>query len=85
MTEEQKAKHGGKRSGAGRKSVLKDPVKILVTLEKRQMQALVKFCKQTSKGKSEAVRYLIDANTKQEESDNGRKAGLPIEPLPIVA
>lgn len=76
MGKEKKAKHGGKRAGAGRKSVLKDPVKMLVTLETKQAEKLDEFCKRTSKGKSEAIRNLIDCSP-SDESDNEPTDGIP--------
>lgn len=83
MSKRKKITHGGKRTGAGRKSVLKDPVKMLVTLEKKQAEKLDAFCKLTSKGKSEAIRNLIDCSP-SEESDNGTNDWKPIDP-PSVA
>jgi hypothetical protein len=72
MAKKKKGQHGGVRSGSGRKPVLDGPTKMIVNLERSQLQRLGNYCAKTHKTKSEVVRGLID--TIKEESDNGRPA-----------
>ena len=70
MRKKKKGKHGGVRAGSGRKPVLDGPSKMIVNLERSQLQKLGAFCAKYHKTKSEVVRTLID-NDLTEEGANG--------------
>ena len=76
MAKKKKGQHGGVREGSGRKPVLDGPSKMIVNLERSQLQKLGTYCAKEHKTKSEVVRGLIDKNL-TEESDRGPKTAVP--------
>ena len=52
---------GGRRTGAGRKPVLDDPVRYSMDLEKAQMARLTKIAKKRESSVATVVREAVDA------------------------
>ncbi len=54
-------KRGGKRPGAGRPSTLKDPVRILMTIERTEIDALETIAKERDQSIASLVRSAVTA------------------------
>ena len=71
MRKKKKGQHGGVRAGSGRKPVLDGPSKMIVNLERGQLQKLGEYCAKNHKTKSEVVRALIDKDLTDEVRNVG--------------
>jgi hypothetical protein len=56
-----KGKRGGKRPGAGRPPVLKDPVRFLVTFERAEIDALEEIAREGDQSIASLVRSAVTA------------------------
>ena len=56
-----KGKRGGKRPGAGRPSVLNDPVRFLVTFERAEIDALEEIARERDQSIASLVRSAVTA------------------------
>ena len=54
-------KHGGKRAGAGRPSILEDPVRFLVSFERRDIEALEEIADDQDRSVTSLVRQAVSA------------------------
>ena len=79
-----KERRGGVRKGAGRKAVLEQPVKVLVTFEKKQVGLVDHYMhEQELPSRSATVRYIVNEKFGVKESDNARnECGIPKRPDP---
>ena len=58
-------KHGGKRAGAGRPATLEDPIRFLVSFEKRDIEALEEIADDQDRSVASLVRQAVSAFLKR--------------------
>ncbi len=56
-----KGKRGGKRPGAGRPSILKDPVRFILTFERTEIDALEEIAREQDQSIASLIRTAVTA------------------------
>ena len=56
-----KGKRGGKRPGAGRPSILKDPVRFILSIERTEIEALEEIAQERDQSIASLVRSAVTA------------------------
>ncbi len=56
-----KGKRGGKRPGAGRPSILKDPVRFIMSIERTEIEALEEIARKRDRSIASLVRSAVTA------------------------
>ncbi len=60
-----KVKHGGKRPGAGRPRLLRDPVRIALDLERSEVKTLTKIAEDQDRSLASVIREAVGAFLKR--------------------
>ncbi len=61
-------KHGGKRPGAGRPSILKDPVRFILSIERTEIEALEEIAQERDQSIASLVRSAVTAFLRRRRS-----------------
>ncbi len=63
-----KGKRGGKRPGAGRPSILKDPVRFIMSIERTEIDALEEIARERDRSIASLVRSAVTAYLRRKRS-----------------
>ena len=63
-----KGKRGGKRPGAGRPSILKDPVRFILSIERAEIEALEEIARKRDQSIASLVRSAVTAYLRRRRS-----------------
>jgi len=63
-----KGKRGGKRPGAGRPSILKDPVRFILSIERAEIEALEEIAAERDQSIASLVRSAVTAYLRRRRS-----------------
>jgi hypothetical protein len=63
-----KGKRGGKRPGAGRPSILKDPVRFILSIERTEIEALEEIAQERNQSIASLVRSAVTAYLRRRRS-----------------
>ena len=63
-----KGKRGGKRPGAGRPSILKDPVRFILSIERTEIEALEEIAQERDQSIASLVRSAVTAYLRRRRS-----------------
>ncbi len=63
-----KGKRGGKRPGAGRPSILKDPVRFIMSIERAEIEALEEIAQKRDRSIASLVRSAVTAYLRRRRS-----------------
>ncbi len=64
-TQKRKARHGGKRAGAGRPRLLRNPVRVALDLERSEVKTLTKIAEKQDRSLASVIREAVGAFLKR--------------------
>ncbi len=63
--QKRKARHGGKRAGAGRPRLFRDPVRVALDLERSEVKTLTKIAEKQDRSLASVIREAVGAFLKR--------------------